>query len=221
MLQDLDQTLKELLAQNLTRNWTTQSGFSFAPPSQDIMTNGKPATISLFLYDVRENLELRSGVRSGYLPKINDSNTESGNSKTPRTKIYASTRVDCSYIITVWIKDSGKEHASDNALQEHELLGNIMQVLMLYRTIPSKYLYGSLRPPDGSLQPPDLPMLVVSFRSGQLQNLGEFWQAMGGKPKTSLNCTITISVPPVNVQNEEEYMVKQRILGSRNRLIKI
>jgi len=40
-----------------------------------------------------------------------------------------------------------------------------------------------------------LPVPIISLRSGQVQNLGEFWQAMGGKPKASIHCTVTIPVP--------------------------
>jgi len=48
-----------------------------------------------------------------------------------------------------------------------------------------------------------LPVPIISLRSGQVQNLGEFWQAMGGKPKASIHCTVTIPVPYV-VDDEQD-----------------
>ncbi|MFN7282493.1 MAG: hypothetical protein ACK579_05885, partial [Dolichospermum sp.] len=53
------------------------------------------------------------------------------------------------------------------------------------------------------LKKQELPVPIISLRSGQFQNLGEFWQAMGGKPKASIHCTVTIPVPYV-VDDEQE-----------------
>jgi hypothetical protein len=33
-----------------------------------------------------------------------------------------------------------------------------------------------------------------TLQPGRLQSVGEFWQALGGKPKAALNYTITIGV---------------------------
>ena len=35
---------------------------------------------------------------------------------------------------------------------------------------------------------------MTTLQPGRLQSLGEFWQALGGKPKAALNYTVTFAV---------------------------
>jgi Pvc16 N-terminal domain len=61
MLQDLDETLKQLLTTKLPRISTGEVKISFAAPDSEFATNTvQGLTINLFLHDIRENLELRS-----------------------------------------------------------------------------------------------------------------------------------------------------------------
>ena len=83
-----------------------------------------------------------------------------------------------------------------------------MQILLRYRYIPSTILQGTLKQQD-------LPVPIISLRSGQVQNLGEFWQVMGGKPKASIHCTVTIPVP-VDVEQEEVPLVTTRSVTLEN-----
>ena len=191
MLKDLDETLKLLLSNNLKNDVIDQRGYkiSFEPPSQELENEG--TIINLFLYDIRENVELRSSVRSWDM-----SMKKEGVSK----KVFASTRVDCSYLITVWTNRPQSNRDDSNQvpfLYEHQILGEIMQILVRYRYIPSTILQGTLKKQE-------LPVPIISLRSGQVQNLGEFWQAMGGKPKASIHCTVTIPVPYVVDDEQEE-----------------
>ncbi len=200
MLKDLDETLKLLLINNLKDDFVDQSGYkiSFEPPSQEI--ENKKTIINLFLYDIRENIELRSSVRSWDKPIKNE-----GVSK----RVFASTRVDCSYLITVWTnrpQSNGDDSNQVPFLYEHQILGEIMKILLKYRYIPSTILQGTLKQQD-------LPVPIISLRSGQVQNLGEFWQAMGGKPKTSIHCTVTIPIP-VDAEQKEEPSVETKMLDS-------
>ena len=202
MLKDLDETLKFLLSNNLKSDVIDQGGYriSFEPPSQEIENKG--TIINLFLYDIRENIELRSSVRSWDKPIKNK-----GVSK----RVFASTRVDCSYLITVWTnrpQSNGDDSNQVPFLYEHQILGGIMQILLRYRYIPSTILQGTLKQQD-------LPVPIISLRSGQVQNLGEFWQAMGGKPKASIHCTVTIPVP-VDVEQEEVPLVTTRSVTLEN-----
>lgn len=191
MLKDLDETLKLLLSNNLKIDVIDQGGYkiSFEPPSQDLENEG--TIINLFLYDIRENVELRSSVRSWDM-----SMKKEGVSK----RVFASTRVDCSYLITVWTNRPQSNRDDSNQvpfLYEHQILGEIMQILVRYRYIPSTILQGTLKKQE-------LPVPIILLRSGQVQNLGEFWQAIGGKPKASIHCTVTIPVPYVVDDEQEE-----------------
>ncbi len=173
MLDDLDRTVEQLLRYELPAMIVDQVGVSFAAPDSDF----PPASVTLpavdlFLYDIRENLELRGGE---WFVEHNENGTA--------TKRRAPVRVDCSYLITAWSSES----SSTRALDEHRLLSEVMKVLLRHPTIPEVLLQGSLKG-----QEPPLPSSTL--QPGRLQSVGEFWQALGGKPKAALNYTVTIGV---------------------------
>lgn len=163
MLDDLDRTLRALLRSEIA-DLATDEQVDFFPPGEKV----KPSAlmVNLFLYDVRENRDLRTNdwedVRDG--PKI--------------TRRRAPRRIDCSYLITAWAGDP---------LSEHLLLGQVMETLIRHAVIPESFLVGSLR---GQALPTSL------LQASTLQSLGEYWQALDNKPRAVLNYTITISVDP-------------------------
>jgi hypothetical protein len=93
MLQDLDSTLRELLTRELPDDLVPQINFNFETPNKESITQ-LPA-INLFLYDMRENLELRSA--ESIIERRAD-----GTATTTRPPA----RVDCSYLITAWPRES-------------------------------------------------------------------------------------------------------------------
>ena len=174
MIDDLDRTLQELLRHELPASLFEQVSISFAAPDNEF----PPAAVTLpavdlFLYDVRENLELRN-TQWITEPKPNGSGA---------TRRRAPVRVDCSYLITAW----PSEHSTTPPLDEHRLLSEVMRALLRHPVIPESLLQGALRGQD-----PPLPSSTL--HPGRLQSLAEFWQALGGKPKAALNYTVTIGV---------------------------
>jgi hypothetical protein len=193
MFDDLDKSLQELLKQELPAGIASQVAISFAPPDDTF----PPASVSLpaidlFLYDIRENRELRN--REWEIERRSDG---TGSRKRPPV------RVDCSYLITAWSSAASSTPAYD----EHMLLGEVLKVLLSYPVIPEGTLQGSL-----SAQEPPLP--AVTIQPGQLQSMGEFWQALGGKPKAALNYTVTIGVEPFAPQ-ETGPLVTDKLLKFR------
>ncbi|MGB7339252.1 MAG: DUF4255 domain-containing protein [Phototrophicaceae bacterium] len=174
MIADLDQTLEAMLRRDLPDSITQQVTISFAPPDGNFppQSVSLPA-IDLFLYDIRENREVRSTARR----VIRDN----GNA----TIYPAPVRVDCSYLITAWASDATPRPMED----EHQLLGHVMMVLLRNKEISDDLLRGYLIG-----KTPEISTSVL--QSGHLQSIGEFWQALGGKPKAALNYTVTISVEP-------------------------
>ena len=175
MIDDLDRTVEELLRRDLSRGFLKQVGISFAAPDSEFPPSGVilPA-VDLFLYDVRENMELRS---PGWVVE----HTDDGAAIRKRKPV----RVDCSYLITAWASESSTSRAFD----EHFLLSEVMKVLLRYPVIPEVLLQGALRG-----QEPPLPSSTL--QPGRLQSVSEFWQALGGKPKAALNYTVTIGIAP-------------------------
>lgn len=181
MLDALDQTIETLLRRQLPNRLvgegaTTPVSITFVMPDPESIQKISLPAINLFLYDIRENLELRS----------NDWRvTRQDNRKAVRER--PPIRVDCSYLITAWPSD-----ASD-IRTEHQLLGAVMEALYRHPRIPEAFFQGRLR---------DYPSLMQTHtsRPTNLQSMGEYWQAVGGKPKATLNYTVTMSF---TTQNEE------------------
>jgi len=170
VLQDLDATLAALLQAELS---VQNVSISFAPPDDQFPPSGVslPA-IAFFLYDVREDQDLRSTDW--------ELDQQAGGMITRKRP---PVRVTCSYLITAWPSASAPDPTQD----EHRLLGEVMKVLLRHRTIPENYLSGEL-----AGQQPSLPAKMIA--EPRLNSLGELWQAMGGKPKATLNYAVTISV---------------------------
>ncbi len=190
MIDDLDRTLEKLLKQELPEALVNQITISFATPDDQFPpTSVTLPAIDLFLYDVRENRELRS----------NEWSVERGNDGRSISR-QPPVRVDASYLITAWASESSTTPAHD----EHHLLGEVMKVMLQYPTIPEDIVQGNLKGQD-----PPLPAIIL--QPGHLQSMGEFWQALGGKPKAALNYTVTISVEPFEAI--EEHVVLEKIIA--------
>jgi len=191
MIDDLDKTIEELLRRELAPALLEQVGISFGAPDADF----PPAAVTLpaidlFLYDIRENLELRN--TQWVIDRQNN-----GSAKKWRSPV----RIDCSYLITAWSSESSTSRAMD----EHRLLSEVIKVLIRYPVLPEVLLQGSLRG-----QEPPLPSSTL--QPGRLQSVAEFWQALGGKPKAALNYTVTIGVP-VEAPVDTEGLVTDKILN--------
>jgi hypothetical protein len=175
MIDDLDKTLEVMIRRDLPSSLVNQVTISFATPDAQFPPQSVtlPA-INFFLYDVRENRDLRTN--EWVMDRL-------GNGTVAKRR--APVRIDCAYLITAWASASAPNPARD----EHHMLGEIMKVLLRHATIPMNVLQGSLAVAG---QQPDLP--TSALQANNLQSLGEFWQALGGKPRTALSYTVTISV---------------------------
>lgn len=193
MIHDLDRSIEELLRQELPRELVDQVTITFATPNDEFPPPSvAPPAVDLFLYDVRENRELRSN--EPRLERLPDGTA---------VRRAAPVRVDCSYLVTAWASES----SSTASLDEHRLLGEVMRVLLRHRTLPETVLQGAMRDQD-------LPLPTSSLQPGHLQNLGEFWQALGGRPRAALNYTVTLAL---QLQPEEPLgpVVTERVVRLR------
>ena len=169
MIDDLDRSIEALLREQLPSSIARQVAISFLAPDSDFPPSSvQPPAINLFLYDLREDRELRSA------EWVTD--VEAGTRTPPPL------RLACSFLITAWAATS----AADIARDEHRLLGEIVRVLARHRTLPEGVLKGVLAD-----QPLTLP--ATSLQAGPLPSVGEFWQA-AGRPKAALAYTVTIAV---------------------------
>jgi hypothetical protein len=165
MIRALSETLQAILDQPGLPNELAEAEVVFDRPVAQF--NPQKTCINLFLYDIRENLELRN----------NESTVERQNGQAIIRR--PTLRVACTYLVTAWVVGG-----TEVALQEHRLLSQIFQVLSRYDTIPEPFLQGDLQG-----QEPPLPMIVTS--ADGLKNPAEFWTSLGTPLRASLAVSVT------------------------------
>jgi hypothetical protein len=135
----------------------------FAPKQGDV-------AINLFLYEVKENRELRQAAPNRQV--IGDRGVQRR----------APLRVDCSYMVTAWSNIQNQ----DNVANAHQLLGQAFNWLSRFPVIPDQYVQaGGLAP---QLYAP--PTMVAQMDGAK--SAGEFWSALGIPPRPYFNLIVTI-----------------------------
>ncbi len=127
-------------------------------------------TVNLFLYEVRENLDLRSNE-----PAVRRVNGQSLVEPPPY-------RASCTYLVTAW-----PVGGTDLPKQEHQLLSQVLRLFAGTPTIPAAFLTPNLQ-----LQEPPLPMVLV--QPDGVRNPAEFWAAIGNRIRPSLLLSVTVSL---------------------------
>ena len=166
MIHELDGTLRTLLERELPSSLAPQVDISFDPPDSSFAPTN-PA-VNLFLYDIQENREMRR-----VEPLVERQENGMAVKRRPPA------RVECSYLVTAWSADTENEHM---------ILGEVMQALLRHPVIAVEFL-------QGMLATANMPLPTAVLQPGRLQSPGEFWQAMGGKPRAALHYTVTLAVP--------------------------
>jgi Pvc16 N-terminal domain/Carboxypeptidase regulatory-like domain len=174
MFDDLDATLTQLLTDAPLAELPElhNADVSFITPDKGFGPG--QATVDLFLYEVRENRELRD-------PRpIVERNGDSFTRRLPPL------RADCSYIVTTWdvVPQGGARVAA-----EHRLLGQALTWLSRFPTIPDVYLQGLLGSPDRIYPPP-----ALAAQLDPNQHAGDFWVAMGIAPRPAFYLTVTVEL---------------------------
>lgn len=173
MIRDLDDTIQQLLQTRAPAGSELAGAeISFDLPDADWRGGLDALTVNCYLYDIRENLNLRT-----YEPAVQRS---ADGTRAIRRR--APVRIDCAYCITAW-----SPATDESILEEHRLLGQVLRVLLLNPTIPIDVLQGSLVD-----QIPPYPT-VIALPDG-VKNQPEFWGALDQQLKPSLNYIITLAL---------------------------
>lgn len=177
MFRDLDSTLNNLL------NDPAMASAAIVPPLNELLNADtsfltpdntfSPAqpTINLFLYETKENRELRDPV-----PIIERLGTTYIRRSSP-------IRMDCSYIVTAW----SDQISAARVAEEHRLLAQAILWLSRFPTIPVSSLQGTL-----VNQPFPVPTYVAQLDPNK--NAGEFWDALNIPPRPAFYLTVTIAM---------------------------
>jgi hypothetical protein len=178
MFQDLDASLQALINDQWIPGSFTElanADISFETPERTYAPN--QLTLNLFLYEVKENRELRDNVM------IQRPDAASGY-KLARPPL----RLDCAYVATAW----SQRNAAARIAEEHELLGQAMQWLSRFGSIPPEHLVGSLLASE-------IPTLLHVAQTDPNRDAGDFWMAMGIAPRAAFYVMTTI---PMNLDLE-------------------
>lgn len=192
MIRDLSLTLKKILEDSKLPDPLKSARIVFDHPAAPFAPT--QLTVDVFLYGIRENLELRSNE-----PIIERNNGQATMVRSPK-------RVACSYLITAW-PVGGEEPA----LQEHQILSQVLMALSQYPTIPASFLQGSLVG-----QEPPLPM--VTAQPDGLKDPHEFWAAIGNHLRPSITVTATIAMQPFTPVTASLVMTEVVHVGERTSL---
>jgi hypothetical protein len=190
MIDPLNEILHDLIQSRVPRlAGPTQVGF--VPPNEDWqqeVISTSEERLNLYLYDLRENLKLRSNART----------------REPENGWYVERqsppRLDCHYLITGWSPVT-QMPAIEPTRDEHVLLYEVLEVLMRHRPlIPAEVYKPGVVVPSGNT-PSSVPAplfheelpLEVALPDG-LHNLGDFWSTMKVVWRPALQLTVTIPV---------------------------
>lgn len=169
MFEDADKTIEKILDDDGAPAELKAADVSFITPDKNFTLAGP--TVNLFLYEVKENRELRDPT-----PIIEKLNGVFIRKEPPL-------RVDCSYIVTTWSNAPGDA----KVVEEHRLLAQALLWLSRFPTIPPDKLQGSL---VDQLYPP--PTMVAQMDPNK--NAGDFWFALGIPPRPAFYLVVTIAM---------------------------
>ncbi|MBI5876488.1 MAG: DUF4255 domain-containing protein [Chloroflexi bacterium] len=167
MINDLDETLKALLLKKAALD-PSEVDISFDIPTREWSTPVTRPTVNLYLFDIRENRQLREM----------DWDVESGtNGQVTRKRIPV--RIDVSYMITCW---------TSAAEDQHRLLWRVLETLFRHSPLPDDVLVGDMR----RLQRP--ARTEVAQPDGILKNVSDFWGALENQLRPAINLVVTLEL---------------------------
>ncbi len=190
MIDDLDATIEELLRtelQDLREKVEAENAaqrdalatigeitYSFQQPRSGWNTTSQSGlTLNFFLYDVRENAQLRRH----YVDTLaNGANADPRFVQQKRLPM----RIDCFYMVTAW---------HDEPRWQHWLLASALQILGRYAVLPATHLRGNLRH-----QPFEIRTKVAAH--DVLTNPAEVWSALGNDMRPSFSYVVTLAIDP-------------------------
>jgi len=184
MINDLDEAIKKLLIEKGKLDPATVD-INFETPDREWSASISKPTINVYLYDIRENHQLRG-------TEFAISRDDNGNA----TRKKNPNRIDLSYLITVWTSD---------IVDEHHLLWHVLQTLFRNPKLPEDLL-------SEQLLAQGYPIKTHAAQpDGFFNNPADFWSALDNEIKPSINYVITV---PLDVAVEfTAPMVTAKILG--------
>ncbi len=168
MLADLDETLRKILIDRIPiRNG--EIDIKFDQPKREWSARLSKPTVNMFLYDMRENAQLR---RQQF-----ERTRHNGRVVAEQRTAY---RMDCFYMITTWAAE---------AEDEHRLMWRTVHALFQYPSLAKESLTGKLK---GHKY--DIPIQLA--RHDRLTNPAEVWSALDNELRPTIGYIVTLEMNP-------------------------
>jgi hypothetical protein len=165
MITDLDETIKQILIKKGQID-PAAVDIRFETPKREWSASLSRPTINFYLYDIRENHELRG---TEWFVNKDD--------KGMATRRKNASRFNLSYLITVW---------TNNVDDEHRLLWQVLQTLFRHPVIPEELLNGQLAAPEYPIE------TKTAQPDGLFGSPSDFWAALDNEIKPSVNYVVTL-----------------------------
>jgi hypothetical protein len=184
MISGLDETIKQLLIKKGGID-PVDINITFETPDREWSASISKPTINLYLYDIRENHKLRG-------TEWAVSKDENGNA----TRKKNPSRIDISYLITVWTSD---------IMDEHRLLWHVLLTLFSFPQLPAELL------PEEIINTKYPIRTAAAQPDGLFNNPADFWSALDNEIKPSIYYVVTLPLDTDISFTAPE--VKTKILG--------
>lgn len=185
MLADLDETIRQLVGGQLALHGFDGVDIAFDTPDREWSAKLSTPTVSFFMHDIRETKDRRP---IDWEPMAGDGS--------PR-ELRPPLRVDCAFAVTAWTREIE---------DEHRLLSQVMAILYAFPRLEGEVLVPALADTASQRFP-------IHTRVGQPRTEGgaEFWSAIGGTYKASIDYTVTLSCEPGTVRTRGPAVTSQTI----------
>jgi Pvc16 N-terminal domain len=181
-------TIRQILIKGIPLD-LSEVDVSFEAPDREWSGRLSRPTINCFLYDLRENLDLRA----------TDFEQLRNNGKALSTSKRFPARIDATYQITIWAR------APED---EHQLLWRTLVVLFRNPVLPEDVLQGTLK---NQLFP--TPAKVIQPNQARA-NPAELWQSIDNRIRPALTYTVTVPLDPdISFTDSIVFTRRTRIFG--------
>ena len=164
MIHEVDESLRTLVRREALNGSRVEIGFE--APTREWSARQNTPTVSLYLYDIREDLQRRE---VAWEPVRGPDRLTTAHRQPPR-------RFRLSYLITCW---------TQRPEDEHRLLSSLLACFLRYPVLPADVL-------TESLLDTNLPLLTtIALPPPADRSIADVWSALGGELKPSLDLVVT------------------------------
>jgi len=164
MLDDLNETLRRLLNENLKADGPID--VSFEQPTREWSAKITRPTVNFFLLKLLENRKLR------------DLNWQVQQQGRQGNRVWPPRRVDVYYMVTAWATEPA---------DEYHLLWRALAILLRYTPLPKECFVGQMQQQDHSVP-------IEAAQTEILENPAEIWSALNNEFKPSVSLRVTLEL---------------------------